>query len=187
MAEAAPSIEELGAVLAELAGAYTIGGLTRASGISGGGELQTQTIEALAGMTSKLGLDLIPAFVQPESGWVAVASRFLTASRDWLTSAARGTVVALSKNPALTIGAGLIGGALYTTYQWLTADERIELERIRQAAQVQRHAFDGMNKEDRARAFQQISGSLLPPTRLANLLTWALIGGAGYLVYRELR
>ena len=70
-----------------------------AAGIQGGTTLQIQITETMAQVTSRLGIDMVPAFVPPESGWVAVAGRFITGARTWLTSAARGTVAALSRNP----------------------------------------------------------------------------------------
>lgn len=185
MAEA--TLEETIALMSQFAGSYTIGALAGAAGIQGGTTLQIEVTELMAQVTSRLGIDMVPEYIPAESGWIAVAGKFITGARTWLTSAARGTVAALSKSPSLTIGAGLIGGALYTAHDWLTMEERVKFKITEETAETLRHAFDGLSKEDRAHAFGVVAGQLGSNVVKTNIMTWGLLAVGAYVIYRVMR
>lgn len=206
-----PSLEETIDLMNRLGRIYTVAELAEAANISGGANLKQSTVENLARITERLGIDVMPAYQAPESsawgaawniarpvvaaipnympvsGFVAVATRFLTASATYLRGAAAGTLNFLAKNPALTIGALAVGGTLYTVHNWLTQDERMALSRDEQTAEVLKHAFDGLPKKDRAEAFARVAGQLGARTASWNVWTVAGLALAGYLVYRAVR
>ncbi len=178
------TIEQGAQVGAVLANDYMIGALSEAAGVPGGADLQTAVVELLADLE-------IP--IAPESGWIgaAVALR-VTATRAALRASATRGAAMLAKDPtkwAIAFGVAATGTALAAgSYMWLTADQRIKLEQIDQAAAVQVAALKGMTPEQRSDLAMRVASSTMMALP-SNLWPWLAAGTllAGYWIWRATR
>jgi hypothetical protein len=163
----------------ELAEAYTIGSVAVAAGIEGGQALEGASVQLLTDVVQRYGLAYLPRTAIPaESG---LAAAFTAAGRqalEWVRGAGTGLLRVWQRAPGAVIAAGAVATTGYVTHQWLTMDERTELERIRQLAETERLAINGMSPEDRYRAFAAV-GARLGPKPGASTLLWV---GAGVFV-----
>ena len=165
------AIEQSAQVSAELANDYMIGGLSQVAGIEGGAQLQEDVI----GLMSQLGVQISP--VESESGFAALG---VTAIRAALTKTATRGAAALAKNPkgwaaALGIAAGGVAVSA-GAYQWMTADQQIELEKIRASAALQAQALEGLSPQQKMQVANGLASQTFAPPPM-NLMPW-IIGGA---------
>lgn len=180
-----PSLDETIDFMDRMAGLYTVAELARAAGISGAAGLKTSVVEFVAEVTGSRGIDVLPAYAT-ESGFAAVALRYTLQAGTWLRGAAAGLLAWVSKNPGMVIAGTLVGGAVYSTYSWLTMAERTEGTRLDTVGQVLQHAIDGMTPEERARAFATLAAQLGPQPQRMNWVTLGLLAIGGYVAYRAL-
>lgn len=185
MADDLPSLLETIELMDRYAGLYTVAELAGAAGISGAVGLKTSVIESMAEVTSRLGIDVLPAY-PTESGFAAVAWRYSLAAGTWLRGAAASLLSWVSKNPGMVIAGTLVGGTVYSAYSWLTMAERTELGRMDQVGQVLQHAIDGMSPEDRAKAFAMLSAKLGAQPQRMSWVTIGLVVIGGWIAYRAL-
>lgn len=186
MAVEGPPVSELAGLMTELAEAYTIGGLTAAVGIQGGADLQRESIDLLAEVTWRYGLLINPiqASFPAESGLAQAAAKFVAAARDWLRAGGRAALKTFSKQPGAVITAGAVAGSLGIVYTWLTADERVELQRLRENSELLRRSFNGLRPEDRHKAIGLLAGNLGARTSTTTALLWGLGIFAGIIGVR---
>ncbi len=156
----------------ELAEAYTIGSVAVAAGIEGGQALEGASVQLLTEVVQRHGLQYLPQTSIPaESGLAAILTAAGRQALSFMRGAGNGLLKVWQRAPGAVIAAGAVAGSFYVGHQWLTMDERTELERIRQLAETERLAINGMSPEDRYRAFAAV-GSRLGPKPGANTLLW---------------
>lgn len=165
------TIEQTAHVSAELANDYLIGELTDAAGLPGGGDLK----DAVVNLMGSLGIEVAPSAV--EAGWIVAG---LAATRAALAGTARSAAAAIAKNPkawgtATAIAAGGIAVSA-GAYDWMTADQQIAMEAIRQDAALKAKALQAVPPEQRAEIALRIAeGKLSLPS--TSIMPW-LVGGA---------
>jgi len=182
MAIEGPSVADVGGFMGELASFYAIGAVAQAANIEGGDKLREQTVALLAEVAGRTGaIDLsapVPAGV--ESGFWAQ----LGMAANWLRVTGAALLAGAAANPGFTLA--LIGsvGGIYTVHQWLTMDERIQIQRARELSGVLQGAINGMSPEERARVVASAAGGLAPGMSTGRVVLWGLGIGAGLLAWR---
>jgi len=181
------TIEQAAQVSAELANIYIVGGLTTASGLPGGVELQDQAVYLLAG----LGIDAVPQ----ESGVAGAAAGTLvagiTATRGALSGTMSQAAKEIARNPkrwalvtSTVIGAASLGAG---GYMWMTEDQRIALEQIRADAALKAQALQSVPDDQRGEIAAILAKRQVQlPTK--SILPW-VVGGAAlgvlFLLFRR--
>ena len=143
-----PTPTDIDTLMAELDGYFALGELGVRAGIQGSRELQNHTAEFLAGLLVKLGItptDLPPL---PESGQLpTVLGRAVAGAWTRLTQGARRAVEIAAKHQGLvlTVGAFTLGHA------WLSGNENVQLQRLREESEFVRFSWNNASPEDRKR------------------------------------
>jgi hypothetical protein len=174
-------IEQTAEVSAELANSYVIGAMTTAAGLPGGDQLQTDSASLLA----DLGIDIM----QPTESGVAAAA--VVGIRAALAGNIRAVGTSLAKNPkqwAVALGiATAAGAASVGLYDWMTEDQQIAMEQIRQDAAVKAQALASLPPEDRQRVAEILAKQ--QPRLGTSVPAWPflLAGGAvaAYFVWKN--
>jgi hypothetical protein len=175
-------IEQTAQVSAELANDYMIGGLSSTAGYAEGAELQDDVVRLM----SSLGIDIAP--VPVESG-IVLAGALATVRASLATGAKKGAQ-ALANNPSRwAIALGIAAGGVAASagvYSWMTEDQQLELEKIRQSAALQAKLIQNLPPAQRTMLAQQYAKQTFsagPPT----LWPWLLVGGAlaAWYVYKQ--
>lgn len=173
-------IEQASQVSAELANSYLIGGLTNAAGLPGGTELQDKSANLLA----SLGIEVSGAV---EAGFAAIAS--VAAVRASLAGTSQRAAAAIAANPkqwGIAVGSAVgLGAAGVGIYNWMSEDQQIALENIRQDAALKAEALAALPPDQRIEVAKILAEKTisLPST---NIMPW-VIGGAVVAAFFLLR
>lgn len=175
-------IEQTAQVSAELANDYMIGGLAQTAGYPEGAELQDDVVRLM----SSLGIDIAP--VPVESGFFLAGA--LAATRAGLSAGAKKGAQALAANPSRwAVALGIAAGGVAVSaggYQWMTSDQQLELEKVRQSSGLQAQLIENLSPAQRQELAQMYAAQTFssPP---ATLWPWLLAGGAlaAWYVYKN--
>ena len=168
-------IEQTAQVSGELANSYIIGSMTQAAGLPGGAQLQDQSV----GLLADLGIEI----TAPTISETGAAPAILAAARASMARTAQAAGTALKNNPtkwAVALGIASAGVALSAgAYAWMTEDQQIRLEQIRQASALQAKALEGLNPEQRARVADTLAKTTFgaPPNYLIPVVVIGAIAG----------
>lgn len=182
MAANLAQIEQTAQVSAELANDYMIGGLAQTAGYPEGAELQDDVVRLM----SSLGIDIAP--VPVETGFILAGT--LAAVRAGLSSGAKKGAQALAANPArwaVALGIAAGGAAVSAgAYNWMTEDQQLELEKVRQSSALQAQLIQNLSpaqRQELAQMYASKTFSAPPPS----LWPWLIVGGAlaAWYVYKK--
>jgi len=185
------TIEQTAQVSAELANDYLIGELTQAAGLPGGPELK----DSVVNLMGDLGIEVTHAsFYTPphnglaEAGWVAAA---FAATRAALAGTAKSAAAAIVRNPKSWASAvAIAGGGIAVSagaYEWMTADQNIQMEAIRVDAALKAAALEAVPESERAEIAMRIAQSKLslPSTTILPWVIGGAIAGAAFLWWKS--